>query len=822
MTTAHSLPESTSQSPAPAAAAATPFRFRRLIFPLFSLILLLALWPVHSYHPADIDYLLGGIASNAYPRNLLGVLGASLAWFMLVTFGLASYPIVLLAVVCNCRRLFWRLGIRPLSWEYLCAFILFAFGGAMLLGIWQNAFSTITEALNIATIPGGVIGQRFCAPGQGWLRLLLNPTGSAIVAATMIAVALAVIWFFDWQLLVAPFLLEKLRSLKKRPEDLPASISAPDQEPFPRPAPAPDQEPARPDPAAAPAGHPQPPRPAPAPAAPTWSTAHRAQNAAAPTTTPAARTAPGAANAKTTALAYTLPSLDLLDQDNDAKHSGANAREIERNKAILQGTLDNFKIEATVLNTISGPQVTLFEISPAPGVHVNRISNLENNIRMDLQAPSVRILAPIPGKNLVGIEVPNQNRTVVTVRNLMQNKLWEMAKEQIPLLLGKNISGRTIILDLARAPHLLIAGATGSGKSVCMNLLITSLLFRFRPDELKMIMVDPKVVEFQVYHDLPHLIVPVITDVSKVALALRWAINEMERRYRVLAKVGVRDLASFNRRPPMPETILDDEGQPIPAKLPYIVIIIDEIADIMLAAKIEVEQGLAKIAAKSRAVGIHTIIATQRPDVKTITGTIKANYPVRIAFQVSSYTDARTILDGKGAETLLGQGDMLFKPPGAPAIERIQGGMASDAERDRVIGFVCQQAGPQFDENVFRSLEKESEAESSNQPALPGLLGDNGQDETAEDAMLRKAVEVILRDRRPTISFLQRSLGIGYNKAASLMDELERRGVVGPQIGSSLREILIVAPEDLDRDGEAGDDPAAHDDDDEAGKPRSS
>jgi S-DNA-T family DNA segregation ATPase FtsK/SpoIIIE len=497
---------------------------------------------------------------------------------------------------------------------------------------------------------------------------------------------------------------------------------------------------------------------------------------------------------------YVLPGMDLLDADADAKHSGANAREIERNKAILQGTLDNFKIEATVLNTVSGPQVTLFEISPAPGVHVNRISNLENNIRMDLQAPSVRILAPIPGKNLVGIEVPNQIRTVVTVRNLMQNKLWEMAKEQIPLLLGKNISGRTIILDLARAPHLLIAGATGSGKSVCMNLLITSMLYRFRPDELKLIMVDPKVVEFQVYHDLPHLIVPVITDVSKVALALRWAINEMERRYRVLAKAGVRDLPSFNRRAIPAETVLDDEGQPIPDKLPYIVIIIDELADIMLAAKTEVEQGLAKIAAKSRAVGIHTIIATQRPDVKTITGTIKANYPVRIAFQVSSYTDARTILDGKGAETLLGQGDMLFKPPGAPAIERIQGGMASDAERDRVVGFVCQQASPQFDDNVFRSVEKEDDAATANQPALPGLLGDSGQDQSSEDAMVRKAIDIILRDRRPTISFLQRSLGIGYNKAASLMDELERRGVVGPQIGSSLREILIVAPEDLDQD----------------------
>jgi len=802
MTTAHSLPESASPSSPPTAVA--PFRFRRLIFLLLSLVLLLSLWPVHSYDPADVDYLLGGGVSSAYPRNQLGVVGAWLAWFMLVTFGLASYPIVLLAIICSCRRLFWPRGVRRLSWEYLCGFLLFSFGVAMLLGIWQNAFSAITEALNIATIPGGVIGQRFCAPGQGWLRLLLNQTGSAIAAAAMIAVGLAVIWFFDWQLLMVPFLLETLRLLKKRPEGHPSSNAAP----------------SRSEQAAVPVSHQEPPRPAPAPAPDP--AAHRPLPVPAPTPAPAvaARTAPSAANAQTPGFAYKLPTLDLLDPDNDSKHSGANAREIERNKAILQGTLDNFKIEATVLNAISGPQVTLFEISPAPGVHVNRISNLENNICMDLQAPSVRILAPIPGKNLVGIEVPNQNRTVVTVRNLMQTKPWEMAKEQIPLLLGKNISGRTIILDLARAPHLLIAGATGSGKSVCMNLLITSILFRFRPDELKMIMVDPKVVEFQVYHELPHLIVPVITDVSKVALALRWAINEMERRYRILAKVGVRDLSSFNRRPPSPEAILDDEGQPIPAKLPYIVIIIDELADIMLAAKTEVEQGLAKIAAKSRAVGIHTIIATQRPDVKTITGTIKANYPVRIAFQVSSYTDARTILDGKGAETLLGQGDMLFKPPGAPAIERIQGGMASDAERDRVISFVSQQAAPQFDENVFRSLEKEPEDESPSQPSLPGMSGDSNQNESAEETLLRKAIEIILRDRRPSTSYVQRSLGIGYNKAANLMDELERRGVIGPQIGTRPREILIVAPEELNQDSETDDD--LDDNDDEDGKPSSS
>ena len=375
---------------------------------------------------------------------------------------------------------------------------------------------------------------------------------------------------------------------------------------------------------------------------------------------------------------------------------------------------------------------------------------------------------------------------------------------QIPLLLGKNISGKVVMLDLAKAPHLLIAGATGSGKSVCMNLLITSILYKFRPDELKLIMADPKVVEFLPYKTLPHLIVPVITEAEKVSLALRWAINEMERRYRVLGAVKVRNLSEFNSRKLPSETQYDEEGNAIPDKLPFIVIIIDEMADVMLHAQKEVEKSLALIVAKSRAVGIHTIIATQRPDVKVITGTIKANYPVRIAFQVSSQIDARTIMDNKGAESLLGRGDMLFK--GSGSVERIQGGWVDLPEVENIVNFISAFADQDFDESVFQALEA-PEAEATDKSGRNGSgraqLSNSDDAMSDEERLIQEAITVVLRDRRPTISYLQRSLKVGYNKAATLIDELQDRGIVGPQPSSGLREILVLTPPSRDVDDES-------------------
>ena len=491
---------------------------------------------------------------------------------------------------------------------------------------------------------------------------------------------------------------------------------------------------------------------------------------------------------------YQLPELSLLSRPQRVNNEDLRA-EAESTMRKLQETLDNFGMDAEVVGNIIGPQVTLFEISPAAGLNIDRFANIQNTICMALEAVSIRMLLPIPGRNLVGIEVPNRVRSIVSAYELLADNKWKENRMEIPLLLGKNISGETKLLDLARAPHLLIAGATGSGKSVCMNLLITSMLYKFKPDELRLIMADPKVVEFQPYSKLPHLIVPVITEAEKVSLALRWAINEMERRYRLLGAVNVRTLKEFNNRKKSDEEQLDQAGNPIPEKLPFIVIIIDEIADVMMYAQKDVEKCLATIVAKSRAVGIHTIIATQRPDTKVLTGTIKNNYPVRIAFQVPSQIDARTIMDTKGAESLLGSGDMLYKGIGMNP-ERIQGGWVDTPEVENIVSFISAFAEPQFDEAVFRKMEEEAGVGADEEFDLnydDGALSE-------EEKLLRQAIEVVLRDKRPTISYVQRSLKIGYNKAASLVDEMEARGILGPQPSSGMREILISSMPDFDDD----------------------
>lgn len=747
----------------------TQVRLSRFLMPVLCVMLALALLPVLSFRPEEVDLINGGLDNPAFNRNILGYMGTRVAWCFLLTFGLAAYPITALLLISAFRRLFWRRGLRPVSWEYLASFFLFAIGTSMLLGIWPNGLAQMTNSLNLNTLPGGVIGQRLSSP-NGLMTRFMNWPGAAIVSSILIFVPLAIIWFFDWK-----DTFSKKKNETDENDNSPLSASPEDERTSMRQLPKSSLDDDDNDEInATTTGKRQ------------LSTS-KEQNSPQTTLTP--NYTAGAPSGK-----YEYPSISLLDVRDNSSFIGANAREIERNKLILQKTLDDFNVEAEVVNAVSGPQVTLFEILPSPGVRLNRITSLEGNIKMTLAAESLRILAPIPGKNLVGIEVPNEHRAIVSVYSLMNDKAWTQAREQIPLLLGKNISGKTIIMDLTKTPHLLIAGTTGSGKSVCMNLLITSMLFKFSPEELRLIMVDPKVVEFQAYATLPHLVVPVINDVTKVALALRWAINEMERRYKIIAKAGVRDLLCFNKRPINKEAppLLDDNGDPIPDKLPYIVIIIDELADIMATARTEVEQALSRIAAKSRAVGIHTIIATQRPDVKVITGTIKANYPVRIAFKVASQTDSQTIIGGKGAESLLGYGDMLLQPPGANSIERIQCGMASDEERNKVVAFTSAQAPQCFDESVLVTPDTENDDDS---PAGH----DDTKATTDEDSLINKAIEIILRDRRPTISYLQRALVIGYNKSASIMDELEKRGVVGPQVGTAPRQILITSPEQTNR-----------------------
>ncbi len=466
---------------------------------------------------------------------------------------------------------------------------------------------------------------------------------------------------------------------------------------------------------------------------------------------------------------YTLPGTHLFDDPETTEILFIDPEELEQQKQAVQDTLDNFAIDATVWDAVVGPRVTQLRLKPGLGVRVEAITSLSNNLALALAAESIRIQAPIPGKPYVGIEIPNGNSAPLNLGLMLRSEAWRTTEAALPLMLGMGLGGGLCITDLAAAPHMLIAGATGSGKSVCMNTILMCLTNRFTPDELELILIDPKRVEFGAYEKLPHLVRPVITEAKLVVPALQWAVREMEERYKTMASVGARNIAGYNEK-------MDELGL---RRMPYLVVIIDELADIMLTTGAEVETALARIAQLSRAVGIHTIIATQRPSVNVITGMIKANFPTRIAFKVSSQIDSRTILDGRGAEALRGRGDMLFSPPGIGVLQRVQGPWVADAEIARVVAHCAEERKQRFKTSITD---------------LAPCEGDEAfalREAEEADPLFDQAIEIILRDQRASTSYLQRCLRIGYNRAANLIEEMETRGIVGPQIGSTPREILI-------------------------------
>jgi len=504
---------------------------------------------------------------------------------------------------------------------------------------------------------------------------------------------------------------------------------------------------------------------------------------------------------------YVVPGIDLLDEHDPEGRGGADPAELEQVQAVLIETLGQFGIAVAAGDITKGPTITRYEVYPAKGVRVDKIVSLERDLARATRAERINILAPIPGKDTVGIEIANTRKIKVTLRELMQSADWEEAKRRckLPLALGKDVYGNVIIADLAQMPHLLIAGTTGSGKSVCINALIASILFRFTPEELRFIMIDPKVVEMQIYEKLPHLAFPVVTDPKKVLIALRWLSEEIDRRYKIFARVGVRNITSFNARPPKKtQKELDDvaaavsggreddsaaetaaaairvprEGELIiPDKLPYIVLIIDELADLMQTAPADVESSIARMAAIARAAGIHLILATQTPRADVITGVIKANIPSRIAFQVASKIDSRVILDENGADRLLGQGDMLYLPPSTSRLIRAQGVLVTDDEIRELVDFVSAQATPGFDSAMQEKLQ------SGTVPA---------DDVTEEDEeLVEKCLEIIRQEKRASTSLLQRRLRLGYTRAARIVDILEQRGILGPGEGAKPREILV-------------------------------
>jgi S-DNA-T family DNA segregation ATPase FtsK/SpoIIIE len=526
---------------------------------------------------------------------------------------------------------------------------------------------------------------------------------------------------------------------------------------------------------------------------------------------------------------YELPGFDLLNvpENADPEEEADKEEMMDVQKTIID-TLNAFGVEVTAGNITRGPTITRYEVYPSMGLRVSRITQLEADLARATKAERINILAPVPGSDTVGIEIANDNKVAVPLHDLLHDPAFVSSKNKIPLALGKDVYGNTVIGDLAAMPHLLVAGATGSGKSVCINTIISSILFKFSPNELRFIMIDPKVVEMQMYNTLPHLAVPVVTDPNKVLAALRWVVNEMERRYKNFAEVGVRNFDSFNSRElPEKETPEeteeaegetpeeevydeahldsiaqaltdgelgppaldgsdddDDEEQAIPDRIPYIVIIIDELADLMQTAPADMEMCIARIAQKARAAGIHLIIATQTPRADVVTGIIKANIPSRIAFQVSSKLDSRVILDVGGADKLVGKGDMLYLPPGSAKLERAQGAFISDEEVEDLIKFCSNQVEQKFEESVQSSIETGGGADDGNEVS------------DADEEIVQKCLEVIRQEKKASTSLLQRRLRLGYTRAARMMDILEERGIIGPGEGARPRQILINVGQD--------------------------
>ena len=770
-----------------------------------------------SYSPADVPswlFFSKQGAPEAVTENFIGPVGAVVAGFTYFLLGAAAY---LLAVVLigfgGAKFLTADLGLKKrLGW--MAAFIL---SGACLAGIQPWLLQSWKEHFNILG-PGGWIGL---ALGKTVLAGLLGVIGATILLTIFYLASLILMtgmhpvkfcqavmvavpeWFrvrrearlekkrLEQETAVDEALANTPRSKRATPARTRRKTSMEDEEdteeddtgeeeaipavPFP--------EPKIIDTGAAPVRKP------PAPAPPKKK-----------------ETGPLGAVPEIHIENYQMPPLDLLDSPDMSDRQTADPAELLAMQSSILDTLKQFGLEASAGDITRGPTVTRFEIYPARGVRVDRIANLEKDIARATRAEKINILAPIPGKDTVGIEIANSKKIKVVFRELLESDEWVNSKAKIPLALGKDVYGRTIIADLAQMPHLLIAGTTGSGKSVCVNAIIASMLYKFSPEELRFIMIDPKVVEMQHYGKLPHLAANVVTEPKKVLLALRYVIDEMERRYRIFAKCGLRNIHGFNARPleKKPDEDVSPESTPadndaedegiedavleipppkkgeelvIPERLPFIVVIIDELADLMQTAPADVESTIARITQMARAAGIHMIVATQTPRADVVTGVIKANIPSRIAFQVASKLDSRVILDANGADKLLGQGDMLYLPPGTSTLVRAQGVLVTDEEIHRVVDYVGAQAEPTFDPGFHEAMTSS---------------GGGDDDVTEEDEeLVARCLGIIKQEGKASTSMLQRRLRLGYTRAARVVDILEQRGIVGPKDGAKDREILV-------------------------------
>jgi len=795
--------------------------FKQVIGFLWLSLYIVTLLSLLSYDQEDVSFNV--FPSNPIPTNFIGYAGAGLACMLYYCFGFGAYLVPLLSLCC-CVASFLGMEIKW-TWKPVWLVLFLASGCALLNLQHIGGWHLIQHKANIDS-PGGLLGEEII---RWTVPYAIGNVGAGVLFTTVFSISAiylfnvnpvmtvlnAFSWYREWKIRSEEERLSKAppkeqleaqqRRIRTQIEELSKKVAldsgAPTGEAPPRfniRRPDEDDEPAAPPPPPVAA-----PKPAP-PAASAGASAATAKKGEAALVPP-----PSVIHSD-----YVLPSLELLSAPaGRARDAGLNEDQLNRNLALIIETLKRFGVEAEGREITPGATITRYEVYPGEGVRVDKISSLKRDLSRVLCAERIHILAPIPGKDTVGIEIANSSKVAVFLRELLESKDWKNTSAKIPIALGKDVYGKTLVADLAAMPHLLIGGTTGSGKSVCLNCILMSLLFRFKPEDLRLILIDPKQVEMQVYNVIPHLVVPVVTDPKKVMLALRWVINEMETRYRILAKVGVRNIAGFNARArnatPAPaaespqleflHVNLDDEsgedevnadetqGPPIrvpreddlviPGKLPYIVIIVDELADLMQTAPADVESAIARLTAKARAAGIHLIVATQTPRREVVTGVIKTNIPARIAFQVPSGLDSRVILDENGAENLLGKGDLLYRPPGVAGFTRGQGAFVSDQEVQNVVDRVGSQADAQFAPELDAKL-------SGRAPAEMEISEEDKQ-------LIYECFDVIRQEKKASTSNLQRRLRLGYNRAAYVIDYLEKVGVLGPPDGAKPREILV-------------------------------
>ncbi|MEA3329032.1 MAG: DNA translocase FtsK [Candidatus Omnitrophota bacterium] len=688
-----------------------------------------------SYNPGDTNLITS--STNLQINNFVGVAGAYLAQAIFFLIGKGAYLIPFFIAI-------W--GIFKLRGKKTEHFYLKLIGAIILLVSISSIFSL--QGVDVQRIAnGGIVGFRFSELSIIYFGMV----GSYVILATLFILSVLLtteLLFFSYLIRLFKGILARVIELRKKSIKYSVAVRPKPVRPIPVKPALVKPVPVKPRVEIRPAVKPTPPK-------------HGFEKAG--------PIPVGGAGLNQTN-GYKLPSLDLLQSPPPVKarklidNLNANAR-------VLEETLKDFGIEVKVTEINRGPVITRYEVLPAPGVKVNRIITLGDDLALALKAATVQIVAPIPGKSAVGIEVPNSAMTLVYLKEILQSSEWRNSSFRLTLSLGKDVAGHPIVTDLASMPHLLIAGATGSGKTLCINNLIIGLLFKFTPEELKFLMIDPKRVELAIFNNLPHLLCPVITEPNKVVGALNWVVEEMESRYKLFARLGVRNIEAYNDKLTAGKLKLEEEEL---KRLPYFIIVIDELADLMVVAPDKIENSITRLAQLSRAVGIHIILATQRPSVDVITGVIKANFPARISFKVASKVDSRTVLDANGADKLLGKGDLLFLRPGSFKPIRGQGTLISDQEIEKVINFVKLQAGPRYNQEILAQQQKK-----------------DSQGYFEEDELFEEAVKMVLTTGQASVSMLQRRMRLGYTRAARMIDAMEEKGVVGPYRGPRPREILV-------------------------------